>query len=126
MSRREKLGVVSTAFGAVNRPVLEALRDSFDTQQLLELVDQLDELRSRICDPEGLRADLLRVSAGASGIAQHQQHHAREREGPRAARAEHAKIHIAPRHQNDTFCNEYTARPFRGSRISTAGISSFV
>jgi hypothetical protein len=68
MSRREKLGVVSTAFGAVNRPVLEALQDSFDTQQLLELVDQLDKLRSRICDPEGLRGDLLRLHAMAHSI----------------------------------------------------------
>jgi hypothetical protein len=68
MSRREKVGVVSTAVGSVNRPVLEALQDSFDTQQLLELVDQLDELRSRICDPEGLRADLLRLHAMAHSI----------------------------------------------------------
>jgi hypothetical protein len=68
MTRRDKLGVVSTSFGAVNRAVLEALQDSFDTQLLLDLVDQLDELRSRICDPEGLRADLLKLHTMAHSV----------------------------------------------------------
>jgi hypothetical protein len=48
MSRREKPGSTDTAFGPVNPRILEALQESFDTQQLLELVDRLDELRARI------------------------------------------------------------------------------
>jgi hypothetical protein len=68
MTRRDKLVAVRTSFGLVNRAVLEALQDSFETQLLLDLVDQLDELRSRICDPEGLRADLLKLHGMAHSV----------------------------------------------------------
>jgi hypothetical protein len=68
MSRREKPRSTGTVFGPVNPRILEALQESFDTQQLLELVDQLDELRARICDPEGLRADLLKLHTMAHSV----------------------------------------------------------
>jgi hypothetical protein len=65
MSRHKKTGSVDTAYGPVDPQILEGLQDSFDTRLLLELVDQLDELRARICDPDGLRADLLKLHAMA-------------------------------------------------------------
>jgi hypothetical protein len=65
MSRRDKPGAVDTVYGPVSPQILERLQDSFDTRLLLELVDQLDELRARVCDPEGLRADLLKLHAMA-------------------------------------------------------------
>jgi hypothetical protein len=49
----------------VNSQILEGLQESFDTPVLLRLVDQLDTLRARICDPDGLRADLLKLHAMA-------------------------------------------------------------
>ena len=62
---RKPSGVVDTDVGPVNAKALEALEDTFDTERILELVDQLDALRGRICDPDGLRADLLRLHAMA-------------------------------------------------------------
>jgi hypothetical protein len=53
--------VVDTSYGPVNAQILEGLQETFDTRVLLELVDQLDALRARICDPDALRADLLKL-----------------------------------------------------------------
>lgn len=44
---------------------LEPLRETYDTTQLLRLVDVLDELRHSLTDPSGLRDDLLRLHAMA-------------------------------------------------------------
>ncbi|MBB3228103.1 hypothetical protein FHW69_002738 [Luteibacter sp. Sphag1AF] len=43
--------------------VLETLRATFDTTQLLHLVDQWNELCMVMGDPDALRADLLRLHA---------------------------------------------------------------
>jgi hypothetical protein len=65
---RKHLGSVDTAVGPVHAKTLEELVENFDTQRILELVDELDELRERICDPDGLRADLLRLHAMAHAL----------------------------------------------------------
>ena len=65
MSRRKNTGVVDTSYGPVNSQILEGLQETFDTRVLLALVDQLDKLRARICDLDGLRADLLKLHAMA-------------------------------------------------------------
>jgi hypothetical protein len=59
----------------MNRPqrsadamVLETLRATFDTTQLLHLVDQWDELCTVLADPDALRADLLRLHAMAHAV----------------------------------------------------------
>lgn len=46
-------------------PALESLRETYDTTQLLRLVDALDEVRHGIAAPSGLRDDLLRLHAMA-------------------------------------------------------------
>lgn len=48
-----------TEHGVVNRKKLEQLQESYDTSRLLEAVELIDRLRSRICDPEGIRSELL-------------------------------------------------------------------
>jgi len=58
MSSRRSL---TTAYGRVDRLKLEHLQASFDTSRLLAAVDVIDQLRARICDPEGLRNDLLEL-----------------------------------------------------------------
>jgi hypothetical protein len=68
VKKQQMRSFTRTAFGPVNPRILEALQESFDTQQLVEFVDQLDELRARICDPEGLRADLLKLHAMAHSV----------------------------------------------------------
>ena len=46
---------VETVFGAVDEKALEALQNSFDTRRLLNAVEAVDQIRSRI---DGLRNDL--------------------------------------------------------------------
>jgi hypothetical protein len=58
MSRPRSL---KTAYGTVDRTKLEHLQASYDTSRLLDAVDVIDQLRARICDPEGLRNDLLEL-----------------------------------------------------------------
>lgn len=48
-----------TPYGRVDRAKLEQLQASFDTSRLLAAVEVIDQLRTRICDPDGLRNDLL-------------------------------------------------------------------
>jgi len=47
---------VETAFGAVDEKTLEALQNSFDTRRLLDAVEAIDQIRSRI---DGVRDGLL-------------------------------------------------------------------
>ena len=63
MSPRKASHSIDTAVGRVDAERLEELREKFDTHRLLELVDALDEWRGRVGDPDGLRADLLRLHA---------------------------------------------------------------
>jgi hypothetical protein len=48
-----------TIYGKVNREQLEELQQSFDTTRLLAAVEAIDQMRQRLCNPEGLRDDLL-------------------------------------------------------------------
>jgi hypothetical protein len=63
MSPRTSRQSIDTAVGRVDATALEELRENFGTDELLDLVDPLDEWRARIGDPNGLRADLLRLHA---------------------------------------------------------------
>jgi uncharacterized coiled-coil DUF342 family protein len=67
MSPREPSHFIDTAVGRVDATALEVLQENFDTHELLELVDALDEWRGRIGDPDGLRADLLRLHTLVNG-----------------------------------------------------------
>jgi hypothetical protein len=68
MSPRKPLHSIDTAVGRVDATALEELRENFNTHELLELVDALDEWRGRIGDPDGLRADVLRLHAMAHAL----------------------------------------------------------
>lgn len=52
---------IDTPYGRVDAAALQALRDTFDTTAILRVVDQLDAIRLRCCEPAGLRDDLLRL-----------------------------------------------------------------
>jgi len=54
-----------TPYGRVNGQVLDELYESFDTMRLLEAVDIIDEIRYRICEPDQMRQDLLKLHAMA-------------------------------------------------------------
>lgn len=54
-----------TPFGAVNGTVLDELRGSWDTMRLLEAVDEIDEIRYRLCEPDRLREELLQLHGRA-------------------------------------------------------------
>ena len=56
-----------TAFGPVNAAALERLRESFETQRLLDAVDQMDRLAEWIGDST-FRQDLLRLHGMANTI----------------------------------------------------------
>jgi hypothetical protein len=68
MSPRKPSHSIDTAVGRVNAQRHEELRETFETHRLLELVDAIDEWRGRIGDPDGLRADLLRLHAMAHSL----------------------------------------------------------
>jgi len=69
MSPRTSRQSIDTAVGRVDATALEELRENFGTHELLDLVDALDEWRARIGDPNGLRADLLRLHAVAQTLS---------------------------------------------------------
>lgn len=50
-----------TPYGRVNGKVLDDLYESFDTMRILEAVDVIDEIRYRICEPDQMRQDLLKL-----------------------------------------------------------------
>lgn len=52
---------IDTPYGRVDAAALHALRDTFDTTTVLRVVEQLDAIRARCCEPAGLRDDLLRL-----------------------------------------------------------------
>jgi hypothetical protein len=56
-----------TAFGPVNASMLERLRESFETQRLLEAVNQVDHLAELVNDST-FRRDLLRLHGMAHTI----------------------------------------------------------
>ena len=56
-----------TAFGSVNANALERLRESFETQQLLDAVDPVDHVAELVND-SSFRKDLLRLHGMAHTI----------------------------------------------------------
>jgi hypothetical protein len=56
-----------TAFGPVNAAALERLQESFETQRLLDAVDQMDRVAEWIGDAS-FRKDLLRLHGMANTI----------------------------------------------------------
>jgi len=56
-----------TAFGSVNANALERLRESFETQQLLDAVDRVDHVAELVND-SSFRKDLLRLHGMAHSI----------------------------------------------------------
>lgn len=56
-----RAAVTATPYGEVDAAALEALQSGYDTTRMLDAVDRLDEMRTSLYDPEGLREDLLRL-----------------------------------------------------------------
>jgi hypothetical protein len=73
---------VKTIGGVVNAKVLEELQEEFDTTQILDAVDTIDEIRYRICDPEGMRDDLLRLHGLAHALINGDYSNVSEEDGP--------------------------------------------
>ena len=59
--------VRKTAFGSVNAAALEHLQESFETQRLLDAVDQVDHIAELVNDGS-FRRDLLRLHSMAHTI----------------------------------------------------------
>jgi hypothetical protein len=59
---------VDTAYGLVDRQALEHLQHSFDTRRLLDTVNALDRVRSRICEADGLRQEVLTLHGMAHAL----------------------------------------------------------
>lgn len=59
MSDQEK--IIATAYGRLNRPELERLRDAFDTSSLLRAVDKVDELALTLLGDDGVKEMTLRL-----------------------------------------------------------------
>lgn len=59
---------VSTPYGTVDQAALENLRRTYATGQLLQLIDLLDAVRTRLAEPDGVRTDLLRLHAMAHTV----------------------------------------------------------
>jgi hypothetical protein len=70
---------VETVFGAVDEKALEALQNSFDTRRLLDAVEAVDQVRSRI---DGLRDDLLDLHRMAAEVIHEDYGNRPEREEP--------------------------------------------
>jgi hypothetical protein len=56
-----RAAVTATPYGEVDAAALEALASGYDTTRMLDAVGTLDEVRTSLYDPEGLRDDLLRL-----------------------------------------------------------------
>ncbi|WP_316149643.1 Tn3 family transposase post-transcriptional regulator TnpC [Cupriavidus sp. BIC8F] len=57
-----------TPYDPVDTEALRCLRDSFDTREILRIVDLVDTIRTRLCEPEGIRDDLLQLHGTAHTV----------------------------------------------------------
>jgi hypothetical protein len=48
-----------TDYGTLDSKKLEELQQSFDNTKILAAVRTIDEIRYRICEPDGIRQELL-------------------------------------------------------------------
>ncbi|MBC3876819.1 hypothetical protein H8K38_03245 [Undibacterium sp. FT79W] len=55
--------VIPTPYGDMNALVLEQLRESYDTGDVLEMIEQLDTIRVRLEGVNGIRDDLIALHA---------------------------------------------------------------
>lgn len=60
--------IADTPYGRVDAQVLEHLRNTFDTADLLQSVDALDAVRDALTDPEALRAEFIELHAMAHTV----------------------------------------------------------
>ena len=63
-----RAAVTTTPYGEVDAAALEGLQSRYDTTRVLDAVDTLDELRTGLNDPEGLRDDLLHLHGMAHAL----------------------------------------------------------
>jgi hypothetical protein len=56
-----RAAVTATPYGEVDVAALEKLQSAYDTTRMLDAVGRLDEVRTSLYDPQGLRDDLLRL-----------------------------------------------------------------
>ncbi|MGF6439932.1 Tn3 family transposase post-transcriptional regulator TnpC [Paraburkholderia youngii] len=63
-----RAAVATTPYGEVDAAALDALQAPYDTTRVLDAVDTLDELRTGLNDPEGLRDDLLHLHGMAHAL----------------------------------------------------------
>jgi hypothetical protein len=63
-----RAAVTATPYGEVDAAALEALESGYDTTRMLDAVGTLDEVRTSLYDPEGLRDDLLRLHGMAHAL----------------------------------------------------------
>ncbi len=52
----------------VNAKVLEDLEQSFETMEILDSIDVIDEIRGRICNPEDMRQDFFSLHGQAHAL----------------------------------------------------------
>lgn len=52
----------------VNAEVLEELRDSFNTMEILDALDVIDSIRRRVCDLEDMRRDFFLLHGQAHAL----------------------------------------------------------
>ena len=63
-----RAAVTATPYGEVDAAALEALESGYDTTRMLDAVGTLDEIRTSLYNPEGLRDDLLRLHSIAHAL----------------------------------------------------------
>jgi hypothetical protein len=63
-----RAAVTATPYGEVDASALATLQLGYDTTRLLDAVDTLDDVRTSLHDPEGLREDMLRLHSMAHAI----------------------------------------------------------
>ncbi len=59
---------VKTIGGLVNAEVLEKLRQSFNTMDILDALDVIDSIRGRVCDLEDMRKDFFLLHGQAHAL----------------------------------------------------------
>lgn len=57
-----------TPYGPVDTDALHRLQDSFDTREILRIVDLVDTIRTRVSEPAGIRDDLLQLHGMAHSV----------------------------------------------------------
>jgi hypothetical protein len=59
---------LETVYRVVDRQALEYLQQRFDMRRILDTIDALDRIRSRLCEADGLRQTLLNLHGMAHAL----------------------------------------------------------